>query len=209
MGQFIDLSGRRFDRLVVVRQLPERSSNGGVQWACQCDCGGETLASGDALRRKITRSCGCLHKDVIISHGMRNTPEYRCWASMKSRCENPRHLGFKDYGGRGIKVCQRWHAFENFFADMGRRPSADHSIDRYPDNDGNYELGNCRWATAKQQIDNRRRPKQKRIVHIRGLEFRTVSDAAKHFGVTPGAVRHWIKGQPKAQAKEDCYVTNI
>lgn len=209
MGQFVNLNGLRFNRLVVERKLNERSSNGGVQWECQCDCGGKVVSSSDSLRRGNTQSCGCLRLEKITLHGMRNAPEYRCWSSMKSRCSNPRHRGFKDYGGRGISVCDRWQVFENFLADMGPRPSDGHSIDRYPNNDGNYEPENCRWATAKQQIDNRRRPKQKRIVHIRGLEFRTVSDAAAHFCVTPGAVRHWIKGQPGAQAKEDCYVRNI
>lgn len=208
MPPFLDMTGTRFNRLVVLRPVPERSGNGQVRWLCKCDCGREKSVSGDSLRRAFVQSCGCLQLETATSHGMHGTTEYRCWSAMLSRCNNARHRGFKDYGGRGIKVCERWRKFENFLADMGNRPSPTMSIDRI-NNDGDYEPGNCRWATSKQQIHNRRRPRQKRVVHIKGIEFRTVSDAARHFGVTPGAVRHWINGQKSAQAKDDCYVTNI
>jgi hypothetical protein len=89
-----------------------------------------------------------------VKHGMSGTPEFVAWTSMRQRCGNPRCRRYANYGGRGISICERWRAFENFLADMGRRPSPDHSLDRI-DNDGNYELGNCRWATRSQQQRNK------------------------------------------------------
>lgn len=92
-----------------------------------------------------------------IKHGQRDTPEYSVWRSMKKRCQNSNGAGFKDYGGRGIKVCRRWlDAFEWFLLDMGPRPTSSHSLDRYPDLNGDYEPGNCRWATPIEQQSNRR-----------------------------------------------------
>ncbi len=109
---------------------------------------------GRAPRGLVTRDKQRL---ASITHGLTKTPEYRTWCSMKSRCKYPAHVSWKDYGGRGIQVCERWlHSFENFLADMGKRPPGT-SIDRWPNNDGNYQPGNCRWATSLQQNRNRRR----------------------------------------------------
>lgn len=97
--------------------------------------------------------------------GGKPTPEYRIWAAIRARCLNPNMPGYKHYGGRGIKICQQWNEFENFLADMGPRPSSRHSIDRYPDNNGHYEPGNCRWATQTQQSRNTR---ANRLITFRG-----------------------------------------
>lgn len=151
----LDITGRRFGRLLAVSPTDERK-NSKVVWLCRCDCGNEVLLSTTRLNTGNTKSCGCLKAEgTRTSHGGRHTDEYRIWRHMRSRCENKRHPAFKDYGGRDIKVCARWMDFSAFFLDMGPRPSAKHSIDRI-DNSRGYEPGNCRWATSKEQNRNRR-----------------------------------------------------
>lgn len=156
--RMIDRIGDRYGRLTVIAQSPSRGK--GVEWLCQCDCGNQTVVRSIAMVIGNTRSCGCLRVDAVVrrnlTHGMRHTPTYNSWASMIQRTCNPRHPSWKNYGGRGVTVCDRWlHSFEDFLADMGARPPG-LSIDRI-DNDGNYEPGNCRWATRSQQNSNTRR----------------------------------------------------
>lgn len=111
---------------------------------------------------------------------VKDLPEYRVWAGMKSRCSNQNDDNYPNYGGRGVTVCERWvQSFEDFLADMGPRPSMDHSLDRYPDNNGNYEPGNCRWATSKEQSNNRR---SSRFIVVKG-ETMTVAEAAEKAGI--------------------------
>jgi hypothetical protein len=144
------------------------------QFRVRCDCGDELVMLGENLRSGNTKSCGCQRRDVSAtirlkhSEARKGAPsvEYRTWVNMITRCENSGRKDFKLYGGRGIKVCARWRhgeggrtGFECFLADMGRRPPQ-HSIDRYPDNDGDYEPRNCRWATASEQNKNQRRNKR-------------------------------------------------
>ena len=158
---FIDLTGQRFGKLEVLERVANRKSK--ARWLCQCDCGARKEIQAANLRNGNTRSCGCGMRTHgmtgMRTHGMTSTPEYGIWKGMKRRCLNPRDSYWENYGGRGISICERWlNSFENFYADMGKRPSPDLSIDRYPNNDGNYEPANCRWATKSQQNANRRRP---------------------------------------------------
>lgn len=157
-GNFKDLTGHQFTRLTVL----SRAKNIGqyVCWNCLCVCGVEVIVRGDSLKAGDTKSCGCFRKEFLVatktSHGMSDTPEYRAWSALKNRCSNPNDKGFINYGGRGISICDRWiNSFANFYADMGNRPSANHSIDRI-DNDDHYYPENCKWSTRTQQIRNRR-----------------------------------------------------
>jgi len=166
----IDLVGERFGRLVVQGRAEHASP--GAYWKCNCDCGGTTIVRSSHLRGGATESCGCLQKErssaAAVRHGGCGTPEHDTWRSMLSRCYNPNVERYPIYGGRGIRVCSGWRAdFAAFLADMGKRPSQAHSIDR-KDSDGNYSCGhcseciasgwtaNCRWATVAEQQRNRR-----------------------------------------------------
>lgn len=171
MGKRIEMKGKRFGRLLVVAEHPERNKRGLAMWEAVCDCGGKKIAIGSNLRRGITNSCGCLRREQLdevheslVKHGEARTggmtPEYVAWRAMKRRC-HPASRSFPDYGARGITVCERWaNSYDAFLADMGRKPSPQHSLDRI-DNDGNYEPGNCRWATIMEQRHNQRPPRKR------------------------------------------------
>jgi hypothetical protein len=163
MGKKVDLTGRKIYRLTVI----EFSHTDGLKryWKCICDCGKIVIAAYGSLTQGTggcnTKSCGCLKIDQLMlritKHGYcRNLPEYNIWKGMKARCYNINNKQYKDYGGRGIIVCDEWrNNFEQFYKDMGPRPSNKHSIDRIK-NDGNYCDYNCRWATSKEQNNNTR-----------------------------------------------------
>lgn len=155
---FIDMSGRRIGRLVVIAPA-QRTVTGSWAWLCLCDCGNETVVAGNILRRRVTISCGCLRKETsgmrLRKTGQSGSPTHNSWRGMRSRCTN---LKNKDYGGRGIRVCERWAnretGFQNFLADMGPRPIG-MTLDRINPN-ADYTPENCRWADPKTQRENRR-----------------------------------------------------
>lgn len=156
-----DLRGQRFGRLTIMVRSDSRP-NGRTRWKCRCICGVTVVVAQESLKNGDSRSCGCLRSEVssdrLRKHGeaARRSPEYVAWQSMLARCYRTASSSYKDYGGRGIKVCKRWrNSFENFLADVGRKPSPKHTLER-EDNDSDYCPSNVIWATRKQQASNRR-----------------------------------------------------
>lgn len=151
----IDLTGQIFGYLKVIG-FSHRHRN--TYWKCLCDCGNNIVVRGSSLKNGHTKSCSCLrierNKEQKTKHGRYGSKEYITWSNMKKRCMNSKSPNYKDYGGRGIKICKRWEEFENFYVDMGDRPEGK-SIDRI-DNDGNYTPKNCKWSTHTEQMNNRR-----------------------------------------------------
>lgn len=147
-------AGEVFGRLTVLREGAPRHYAGKItrSMRCRCECGNETEVMVSALRRGLTTSCGCFWRERITKHGKATSRVYSIWEHMIQR-GSPHHADAKHYHNRGIRVCERWKTFENFYADMGDPPHG-MELDRYPDNNGNYEPGNCRWATRKQQMHN-------------------------------------------------------
>lgn len=187
--------GTVFARLTVIGPAPMRQRKNGQNISCsecRCECNSVVIVCNHELKRKGIRSCGCLRSETVrdrqLTHGAsrregKNNAEYVAWRSMLTRVTNSQAINFDDYGGRGITVCDRWlNSFESFLEDMGPKPSKAHSLDRI-NNNGNYEPGNCRWATQVEQNNNTRR---NRYVTVSGVS-KTVSEWAMVTGM-PHAV---------------------
>lgn len=183
MGKVIDLTGQRFGEWTVIERTVNPKIPNRTHYRCQCSCG--TIRSVDAANLRYQKSTNCGHKSGKPQerHGLFHLPEYSVWQDMIYRCTRQTHRQWSDYGGRGICVYQPWiDSFAQFYKDVGPRPSYKHSLDRFPNNDGNYEPGNVRWATQSQQLRNTR--------YTRWIEFRgrrmVLKDWARELGIYPG-----------------------
>ena len=194
-----DRLGERRGRLEVI-SFAGLDSKGKAIWLCKCDCGKEVLIKSNHFNQPSYTGewgCGCFRFQSISSrsstHGEstrgRPTPEYATWISMRARCLNPNSNGYDDYGGRGITICKRWDSFENFLEDVGRKPSPKHSLDRFPNVNGNYCPENCRWATKIEQARNTRRT---HLIEYLGEE-KCISEWAEIFKITPQIITGRLK----------------
>lgn len=170
---FQDLTGQKFGRLTVLEEGKKRIKPSGQEktmWLCECDCKNTTEVTTGDLKNKHTQSCGCLHKEIITKHGMHKSRQYIAWNSMISRCKYKDNSSFKNYGAKGIGVCDKWNTFEGFWEDMREGYADNLSIDRIDNNKG-YFKENCRWATKTQQEQNK--PgyiKRRKYSEYKGLE---------------------------------------
>lgn len=190
------LDGQRFGRLLVTQRVANRGTH--ACWLCECDCGRQCEVAGTLLKSGMTTSCGCYRlerlKQSLQTHGMTGTVEHQTWKRLRARCSNPNLPDYPDYGGRGIKVCDRWKdSFADFFEDMGSRPGKGYSIDRI-DVNGDYCPENCRWATASQQASNKR----KMLIEYEGRTL-SVADWSLEFQVNPTTIYTLLKSNRNTQ----------
>lgn len=173
-------AGQRYNRLTAMERLGS-NRNGMSIWRFRCDCGYLIEVSASSVRTENTKSCGCIRSEGGTKnrkHGMSSSKIYHAWHKMLMRCINPTVKAYPYYGGRGVTICERWHKFENFYADMGPRPSPKHSIERI-DNDGNYCPENCKWVTMAEQNSNKR---NNIVVEFWG-EKMCLAEAARRAGI--------------------------
>lgn len=193
MRRFNNILGERYGRLVVIKQAG-KDKHGGYLWLCKCDCGNERVILANSLLCGKTQSCGCYSREVVgkcnITHGKSGTRLYRLWRSMITRCECTVSKCYKNYGGRGIKVCDEWRndyqAFHDWALETGydeNAPKGQYTIDRI-DVNGNYEPSNCRWATKTEQANNKR---NNHFLELNG-ERHTVKEWSEITGIKAGSI---------------------
>jgi hypothetical protein len=199
----INMTGKRYGRLVVEYELPERCKNGDINWQAKCDCGKTLPVRGYSLRSGNTTSCGCYGKErsseTHTTHGMSKSTEFYSWDNMIQRCTNPNKNQYNDYGGRGITVYPQWvgkGGFAVFIKDMGKKPFPEATIDRI-DNNGNYEPSNCKWASRVDQSRNSRNCKIRDMNHANQIrqQFKqgaSKSQLAQQHGVVYETIRQLI-----------------
>lgn len=198
MGTLKDLTGQRFGRLTVL-EYAGVAKNRNAKWKCKCDCGEVCVVSSSSLLTGHTQSCGCLHKERTseshATHGMSRTHIFENWQDIRRRCFDPRRKAYKNYGGRGITVCNEWRndfqAFFDYVSKLDHFGEGGYSIDRI-NNNGNYEPGNVRWATDTEQARNKRNTI---FVEYNGEKI-AVTEAAERSGVKAGTIRfRWRSGK--------------
>lgn len=192
MPKIYNLAGKRYGKLTVISRERTTIVRKPLDWVCRCDCGRTRILKSWQLVRGEVTSCGCEISPrmfIIKQKSFSKTKEYVTWRNIKARCFNPGNIGYKHYGGRGITVCDYWReSYHNFLKDMGHAPKGKYSIDRI-NNNGNYEPGNCRWATDEQQANNR----QKNRVFTIGNETKTLTQWINQYQVPLHRVWYRIK----------------
>ena len=194
-----DITGKVSGRLTAIERRGVNAQKRPL-WLCECSCGNQKIVEESKLKSGHTRSCGCLKKEAIskvnVTHRLSKAAEYKIWKGIRTRCFNKEVKSFKNYGGRGITVDERWSSFEAFFSDMGPRPSPEHSIERI-NNEGNYGPENCRWANVKEQANNRR---SSHFITFNGITL-TVTQWGEKLGFRNGTLsRRLMLGWPVEKA---------
>lgn len=199
-AKFIDRTGERVGKLVLLERGPDTMKTGVTRWWCQCDCGNKKLIRGSNIKLGNVISCGCERQNrfdngFVQTHGQSRrknkprTPEHACWLGIHDRCRNPKNKAYRFYGARGIRVAPEWSEFMRFLADVGPRPSPAHSLDRIDTRRG-YEPGNCRWATKDVQMNNMT---SNRFLDYRGKRL-TVTQWARIAGMKSSTLRRRLDG---------------
>jgi hypothetical protein len=191
MTKRLNLVGKRFCYLVCTSYYGVSEDKKRTLWYFKCDCGKEIISRADAIKRGVVVSCGCYNRKnnipTRLTHGLSKTLSYKSWAAARDRCYNPKNPKFKNYGARGIRLCDHWHDFENFYRDMGDRPSTKYSINRI-NNDGDYCKENCEWAESKKQSRNKTTTRYL-IINNEKIDIKTASEL---YGVAMSTIRYRI-----------------
>lgn len=192
-ARVIDMTGMRYGSAIAV-EIVGPSKRSGLVWKLLCDCGSTFAAAGGEVRRGSVTCCSACaierKRAAKTTHGLTNSPEYRNWCAMKARCLNPNVRAFANYGARGVSVCERWRdSFDAFLADMGPRPTPQHTVDRWPNNSGDYEPDNCRWATRGTQANNKR---NNHLISIDGVT-QTLAEWSRVAGMTESGMRRRLR----------------